>query len=200
MTKFKSCKKILKTFSVTFLIFSLFLFIKLFVRENSLNFNFFSLPLSVKFFYIFQIFVSVFLLVFLIFVLNESEKKVLPQKKSDFASYGTFKAYNFKENDSEDAFLEELEVLPSSLDDEDLIPLEECPEDEESGFSVQEDKKDSCEDTVLVSNIDLKSPDHNDEFQEECLIELNHVCDFKKPSEDISDNFSVEIPLPFKKN
>ena len=39
----------------------------------------------------------------------------------------------------------------------------------------------------------------DDEFQEEFLIELNHVCNFKKPSEDIADNFLVEIPLD-KKN
>ena len=80
-----------------------------------------------------------------------------------------------------------------------------------SGFSVAKlllklgakltlnDKKDLSKDSVLVSNIDLKSSGQDDEFQEEFLIELNHVCNFKKPSEDIADNFLVEIPLD-KKN
>ena len=81
--------------------------------------------------------------------------------------------------------------MPFSSDEEDLIPLEECPESEEIGFPVQDDKKDLSKDSVLVSNIDLKSSGQDDEFQEEFLIELNHVCDFKKPSEDIADNFFV---------
>ena len=72
-------------------------------------------------------------------------------------------------------------------------------ENEEIGFPAQDDKKDLSKDSVLVSNIDLKSSGQDDEFQEEFLIELNHVCDFKKPSEDIADNFLVEIPLDKKK-
>ena len=200
MTNFKTtCKKILKTFFITFFIFSFILFLKLFFKENSLNLIFFTLPLYVKFFYIFQIFFSIFLLVFLIFILNESEKKVFPQRKSEFSSYGTFKAHNFHVNAPDESVLEELEVLPFSADEEDLIPLEECPESEEIGFPIQDDKKDLSKDSVLVSNIDLKSSGQDDEFQEEFLIELNHVCDFKKPSEDIADNFLVEIPLD-KKN
>ena len=193
MTNFKTtCKKILKIFFITFFIFSFILFLKLFFKENSLNLIFFTLPLYVKFF-------SIFLLVFLIFILNESEKQVFPQRKSEFSSYGTFKAHNFHVNTADEPVLEELEVLPFSSDEEDLIPLEECPESEEIGFPVQDDKKDLSKDSVLVSNIDLKSSGQNDEFQEEFLIELNHVCDFKKPSEDIADNFLVEIPLDLKK-
>ena len=193
MTNFKTtCKKILKIFFITFFIFSFILFLKLFFKENSLNLIFFTLPLYVKFF-------SIFLLVFLIFILNESEKQVFPQRKSEFSSYGTFKAHNFHVNAPDEPVLEELEVLPFSSDEEDLIPLEECPESEEIGFPVQDDKKDLSKDSVLVSNIDLKSSGQDDEFQEEFLIELNHVCDFKKPSEDIADNFLVEIPLDLKK-
>lgn len=193
MTNFKTtCKKILKIFFITFFIFSFILFLKLFFKENSLNLIFFTLPLYVKFF-------SIFLLVFLIFILNESEKQVFPQRKSEFSSYGTFKAHNFHVNAPDEPVLEELEVLPFSSDEEDLIPLEECPESEEIGFPVQDDKKDLSKDSVLVSNIDLKSSGKDDEFQEEFLIELNHVCDFKNPSEDIADNFLVEIPLDLKK-
>ena len=200
MTNFKTtCKKILKTFFITFFIFSFILFLKLFFKENSLNLIFFTLPLYVKFFYIFQIFFSIFLLVFLVFFLNESEQNVFPQRKYEFSSSGTFKAHNFHVNTSDEPVLEELEVLPFSSDEEDLIPLEECPESEEIGFPAQDDKKDLSKDSVLVSNIDLKSSGQDNEFQEEFLIELNHVCDFKKSSEDIADNFLVEIPLD-KKN